>query len=406
MSDGTKYVILLGDGMADRPIPERGGQTPLMIARTPSLDAMASRGLFGIVRTGSENLPPGSDIMNMNIMGYPAELYYTGRAPLEAASMGIKLGQDDVAFRVNLVTLRPSGKTAIMDDYSAGHISTDHAAEIIRLVQKVLGDGARTFYPGKSYRHLMVWREGPADLDLAPPHDILGQEIAGYLPREPKLIEYLEKSMELLRDHPINQLRRARGLKPANSLWFWGQGKKPAMPKFSERWGLTGAAVSAVDLIKGIGAIVGLDVPEVKGATGYLDTNYEGKTQAALTALESGDFVFLHVEAPDEAGHNGDIDAKIKAIEDFDEKIVGPMIEGLKKFGSWRVLALPDHGTPISARTHVKDPVPFALLTSNDPVSPGRKTRFEEVLPLDNPEKHPNYLPSAKELTKMFFGKE
>lgn len=406
MSSQTKYVILLADGMADRAIEERGGMTPLMIARTPNLDAMASRGLFGMVRTASENLPPGSDIMNMNIMGYPAEQYYSGRSPFEAASMGIALEKDDIAFRVNLVTLRTVGESAIMDDYSAGHISTNHAAEIIRLLQIVFGDGARSFYPGKSYRHLMVWHDGPTDIELTPPHDIMGQEIAKYLPREPKLLEYLDKAMKILRDHPVNQLRRARGLKPANSIWFWGQGRKPVMPSFRERWGLRGAAVSAVDLIKGIGATIGLDTPHIEGATGYLDTNYEGKAKAALAALELGDFVFLHVEAPDEAGHNGDANAKIKAIEDFDEKIVGPVLEGLKKHNSWRALALPDHATPISVRTHVKDPVPFALLTSDDPESPRHKTRFEEALPPDDPAKHPHFLSSAKELTKLFFGKE
>ena len=392
--------------MADRGLEDRGGKTPLMIADTPNLDAMASRGRFGIVETASEKLPPGSDIMNMNILGYPAERYYTGRAPLEAASMGISVEPDDVVFRVNLVTLKPKGDTAIMEDYSAGHIPTSHSGDIIKLLQTVLGDNARSFHPGNSYRHLMVWRDGPDDLDLAPPHDIMGEDIAKHIPQEPKLVQILEKAMELLRDHPVNQLRRANGLKPANSIWFWGQGKKPAMPSFTERWGLTGAVVCAVDLIKGLGVSVGLDAPRVEGATGYYDTNYEGKVAAALAVLEDKDFVFLHVEAPDEAGHNGDVDAKIRTIEDFDSRVAGPVLEGLKKHSSWKVLAMPDHATPIEVRTHVKDPIPFAMLTSDDPVKPKGEVRFEEILPPSDPKKRPAFIGNSADLNKMFFGKE
>lgn len=400
-----KYVILLADGMADRPLQQLDGKTPLMVANTPAMDMIASRGTFGFVNTSAEGFPPGSDIMNMNILGYAPERYYTGRAPLEAMSMDIPLEPDDVVFRVNFVTLRPKGNTAIMEDYSAGHIPTEHASEIIRLFQSELGDGARSFYAGKSYRHLMVWHDGPDDLELAPPHDIMGQEISPYIPREPKLVQLLEKAMEILREHPVNQLRLARGLKPANSIWFWGQGKKPNLPSFMERWGLSGAVVCAVDLIKGLGKAAGLDVPEVPGATGYYDTNYEGKVKTALDALEEKDFVFLHVEATDEAGHNADVESKIEAIENFDARIVEPMLKGMEKYSSWRVLVMPDHATPIGVRTHVKDPVPFALLTSEDPVEANNEKKFEDKLE-EEVLRSKEFIGGVNNLHKLFFGKE
>mgnify|MGYP005831827869 CR=1 FL=1 len=401
----TKYVILLADGMADRGLVELDGKTPLMIANTPSMDMMASRGTFGYVSTAVEGFPPGSDIMNMNILGYRPERYYTGRAPLEAMSLDIPLEPDDVVFRVNFVTLKPKGKTAVMEDYAAGHISTDHAGEIIRLFQSELGDGARSFYAGKSYRHLMVWHDGPDDLELVPPHDIMGKEISAYIPREPKLVQLLQRAMELLREHPVNQLRVARGQRPANSIWFWGQGKKSNLPLFKERWGLTGAVVCAVDLIKGLGKSAGLEVSDVPGATGYYDTNYEGKVKFALDALEEKDFVFLHVEAPDEAGHNAEIEFKIEAIENFDARVVEPVLKGMEKFSSWRVLVMPDHATPIEVRTHVKDAVPFAILTSEDPLEPRRERKFEENVEgevLGSKE----YIGEIGNLHRLFFGKE
>ena len=366
-----KYIILLGDGMADRPLKELGGRTCLQAARTPNMDKIASEGITGQVRTIPHGFPPGSDVANLSIFGYNPVKYYSGRAPLEAASMGLKLGREDVAYRCNLVTLKflnsKNEDAAVMDDYSAGHIPTKEAALLIKKINSKIGSSKFIFYPGISYRHLMVWKGGRDKVQCTPPHDIIGKKITNYLPRGNgnKVLRLLmEESRDILLAHPINKKRMNAGLKPANSIWLWGQGRKPAMPEFKDKYGLKGALISAVDLTKGLGISAGFEIIKVKGATGYLDTNYSGKARAALNALKKVDIVYLHVEAPDEAGHNGDMKAKIQAIEDFDSKVVGTVLKGLKKFKDYRILLLPDHATPVKIRTHTDEPVPFAIYDS------------------------------------------
>lgn len=359
-----KYIVLLGDGMSDEPLKELDNRTPLTAARTPNLDAMARRGRIGLARTVPKGLPPGSDVANLSVFGYDPRTCYTGRSPLEAASMGVELGPDDVAFRVNLVNLQPARGTLVMNDYSAGHISTEEGRELVEALQQRLGDDEFRFFPGVGYRHLMVWRNGKSALTATPPHDISGQSIADYLPKgegADRLIYLMTCSQMVMNNHPQYRRRLEAGKVPANSIWLWGHGKAPRMESFRERFGLTGAVISAVDLVRGIGICAGLDVIRVPGATGYIDTNYEGKVEAALAALETRDYVYLHVEAPDEAAHSGNLEHKLKAIEDFDARVVGPVMEGMKRFGSYRILCTPDHPTPLRIKTHTDEPVPFIL---------------------------------------------
>lgn len=359
-----KYVILLGDGMPDWPIAEKDGKTPLMLANTPNLDFLAKHGDAGSVMTTPEGFEPGSDVTNMSIMGYDPRQYYTGRAPLEAAAMGLKLGPNDVAFRTNLVTLDITGEGVVMDDFSAGHIETADAHEIVRDLDKELGGGDFSFHPGVSYRHLMIWKNGKYQMKATPPHDISGKSIMEYLPKgdgADKLIEMMNHSQMFLKNHKTNARRKAAGKKEATSVWFWGQGKAPSMPTMKKREGLSGGMISAVDLMRGIGVYAGLEIIRVPGATGWIDTNYEGKAQACLEALTRGDFVFVHVESPDEAGHAGSLDYKVQAISDFDRRVVGPVLEGLKKMGDYRLMVLSDHPTPIAIKTHSREPVMFAI---------------------------------------------
>lgn len=369
-----KYVVLVGDGMADRPIKKLGYKTCLQKAHTPNMDKIAAEGEIGRLKTIPRGFAPGSDVANLSIFGYNPSRYYSGRAPIEAAYRGIKLEPRDVAFRCNLVTLKflnsKRRDMALMQDYSAGHISTEESRLLIEDINNKLGNDKVAFYPGVSYRHLMVWKKGKYRIQCMPPHDITGKKIKNYLPSgdgEDVLRTLMERSTEILMSHPVNKRRIQRGLSPANSLWFWGQGKRLSTPKFKERYNLKGAIISAVDLTKGLGICAGFDVVSVRGATGYLDTNYIGKARAALRALEVVDIVYLHVEAPDEAGHNGDIKAKIKAIEDFDSKVVGIVLRGIKKFKEYSILLLPDHATPINVKSHTDDPVPFAIYRSNRP---------------------------------------
>lgn len=366
-----KYVVVLADGMADYPCPELGGLTPLAYARTPHMDDLAARGTVGLVQTVPEGLPPGSDVANLTVLGYNPRECYTGRAPLEAASMGVELGPEDVAFRCNLVTLSEDEPYAakVMVDYSAGEISSAEARELIAAVQERLGSEEISFYPGVSYRHLMVWRGGPAETVLTPPHDISGQVVGAYLPQGEgagTLLGLMEESARLLPGEAVNRRRLAGGAKPANSLWFWGQGRRPQLALFRERFGLAGSVIAAVDLIRGIGVLAGMRVPVVPGATGNVHTNYAGKAGAALEELAAGrDFVFVHVEAADEAGHQGDLQAKVRAIEEIDAKLVGGLLQGLKaSFPAWRLMVLPDHPTPVSVRTHTAEPVPFVIADS------------------------------------------
>ena len=359
-----KYIVLVGDGMADYPIKDLGERTPLEVARTPNMDFIAKGGKLGRVKTIPSGMSAASDVANISILGYDPAKYYTGRGPLEAANLGVELEDEDVAFRCNLVTV--SGD--ILTDYSAGHINSKEASILIKFLDEHLGDNRIKFYPGVSYRHLMLAKRG-AQVSLekvicTPPHDISQENINKHLPRgegSDFILELMQESRRLLEHHEINLVRVDLKENPANMIWLWGQGKKPAIPKFFDRYGLSGSVISAVDLIKGLGKILGLEVLQVQGATGYYDTNYEGKAKAALKALEQKDFVFVHVEAPDEAGHNGDLREKINAIERFDSLVVGTILKAYKHNNEFRILVLPDHATPIAVRTHVADPVVFGI---------------------------------------------
>jgi 2,3-bisphosphoglycerate-independent phosphoglycerate mutase len=385
-----KYIILLGDGMADRPRADLGGRTCLQAAKTPNLDQLASAGQVGMVSTVPDGYTPGSDVANLSVLGYDPRKYYTGRSPLEAASIGVSLGPDDVAFRCNLVTLKVSGsgsaaehrRAFLMEDFSAGHISTGEARTLIEEIGGKLGTEHIRFYPGVSYRHLMVWKGGKDRIDCTPPHDIQDKNIQDYLPRgegDDIINELMEASFEILTNHPVNKGRLEAGKRAANSIWLWGQGRRPSMPTFREKYGLEGAVISAVDLTKGLGVYAGFEVINVPGATGWIDTNYVGKAEHALFALKSKDIVYLHVEAPDEAGHTGDVKNKIKAIEDFDELIVGNIMHGMKQFDEYRILALPDHPTPLEIRTHSAEPVPFVLYDSRSERKGGPVTYDERI---------------------------
>jgi 2,3-bisphosphoglycerate-independent phosphoglycerate mutase len=368
-----KYLILQPDGVADRPIAELGDRTPLEYARTPHMDRLANCGTLGMTHTIPDGFPPGSDVGTMSVLGYDPSRYHTGRSPIEAASMGVQLGADDVAFRCNLVCI----DDGIMQDFTAGHISTEEAAEIVRDLQRQLGADSLEFYPGVSYRHLLVWRGGKSDMRTTPPHDITDRTVAEYLPAgegAEVLRRLMEASQDLLAKHAVNRARRERGQRPATSIWLWGQGKRPALPTLRQRFGLEGAVISAVDLVNGLGVLAGLEVIKVPGVTGFLDTNYEGKASYGLRALETKDLVFVHVEATDETGHMGAVDKKIQAIEDFDGKIVGPILEGLRAVPEWRLLLTPDHATPCALKTHSPDPVPFIIAGSRD-LESSRATR-------------------------------
>lgn len=363
----TKYLILVPDGMGDLPIPELGDRTPLEVAHTPWMDRMASAGSIGLTRTVPDGMEPASDVANLSILGYSPREVYTGRAPFEAASMGVALGPNDVAFRLNFVFL--DRNFTIMGDHSAEHITSIEARQLIEALQPVAESLGLMLYPGVSYRNLLVWEDGPEDCVTHAPHDFPGLPIAGRLPSgegASVLLRLVLKSWKILEQHPVNLRRNQRCKKAANSVWPWGHGKRPKLRSLTENFGITGSVVAAVDLMKGIGKYAGLEVIDVPGATGYLDTNYVGKVQAALESLRRKDFVYLHVEAPDEASHSGYLDLKKTAIEDFDEKVVGPLIQGLKEFTRWRVLLMPDHRTPVSLRTHSTDPVPFVLLDSQE----------------------------------------
>jgi 2,3-bisphosphoglycerate-independent phosphoglycerate mutase len=359
-----KVIILLGDGMSDIVYNELGNKSPLQYAATPHMDFMAQHGMVGLAHTVPNGLPPGSDVANLSVFGYDPRTCYTGRSPLEAVSMGVALGPDDVAFRMNLVTLKPQGSSIYMQDFSAGHISTAEARVLVETLQKELGSAEIEFYPGVGYRHLMVWRGGKDAMRSTPPHDITGKAILDFLPQgegADKLTSLMNHSQMVLHNHPINMSRKENGELPANSIWLWGHGKTPRIETYQNTFGLTGAVISAVDLIKGIGICAGLDVINVDGATGYIDTNYLGKGQAALTALENHDFVYVHVEAPDEASHEGIMQHKLQAIADFDQQVVGTVLEGMKRYDNYAILCMPDHPTPVKLMTHTSDPVPFII---------------------------------------------
>lgn len=366
-----KYVIVLGDGMADRPIEELGGLTPLEYAKTPEMDALAKAGEIGMVHTIPDGMSPGSDTANLSVLGYDPKIYYSGRSPLEALSIGVDMKPADVSLRCNIVTLSEDEENyedRKILDHSSGEISTEEAAVLIKAVKKGLETEVYKFYVGTSYRHLLIWDEGQV-VDLTPPHDVLGQTIGQYLPKDAILREMMKKSYEILANHPINVERKKKGLNPANSCWFWGAGTRPALSSFEEKTGLKGAMVSAVDLLKGIAVGASMKNLTVEGANGGLNTNYEGKAQAAIDALtkEGCDFVYVHLEAPDEMGHQGSVEKKVQAIENLDARVIAPIKEGLTQAGEeFRMLVMPDHPTPICLRTHTGDSVPYLLYDSTD----------------------------------------
>jgi 2,3-bisphosphoglycerate-independent phosphoglycerate mutase len=359
-----KIIVLLGDGMSDEPCEELDGKTPLQAAQTPNMDRMAQAGQVGLAHTVPDGLPPGSDVANLSVFGYDPCTCYTGRSPLEAISMGVQLGPHDVAFRMNLVTLTPHNGKIYLEDFSAGHIGSEESHQLIATLQAELGDERFEFHSGVGYRHLLVWRNGKDSMTATPPHDISGKKILEYLPQgdgAEELISLMNSSQMVLHNHPVNKLRKERDDLPATSIWLWGHGKSPVLQPYKEKFGLSGAVISAVDLMKGIGLCAGLEVINVPGATGYIDTNYKGKADAALAALEYLDFVYVHVEAPDEASHSGNLQHKIKAIEDFDNLVVGTVLAGADRFDDLRILCCPDHPTPVQKMTHTSDPVPFIV---------------------------------------------
>ncbi|MBA4392747.1 MAG: cofactor-independent phosphoglycerate mutase, partial [Desulfobacca sp.] len=367
-SENRKYIILVGDGMGDYPQEALEGQTPLEAAYTPYLDGLAAQGIMGWAQTVPASCEPGSDTANLSILGYDPQVYHTGRAPLEAVSLGIRLEEKDVAFRCNLVCLddRPDG-AVMMHSYSAGHISTEEARLIINDLSGFLDHPDLTLYPGVGYRHILVWKGADPTLKTLPPHDLTGQDVSDYLQSQGKLgqvVDLMGRSRPFLSQHPINQERLKQGLVPANSIWLWGQGKTPDMPPFVERFGVRGAVISAVDLLRGIGLAAGMESLTVEGITGYLDTNYRGKVEKALDFLGGKDLVFVHVEAPDETSHEGNLGKKIQAIEAFDREIVGPILEGLKRFPAYSLLVVTDHFTPIQVMTHTREPVPLVVFCS------------------------------------------
>ncbi len=372
----TKYVIVLADGMADYKLESLGNKTPLQYAKTPHMDWLARHGQVGTVLTVSPDLNPGSDVANLSVMGYDPHQYYTGRSSIEALSMGVALGPEDISLRVNLVTLseEPAYASRTMLDHSAGNISTAEAEELIKDINRRFGNEEITFYPGLGYRHLMVWKDAAPGFDasLTPPHDILKRRIRSFLPQGKKgrvLLNLMVETSSFLSVQEVNRERVRKGLMPANSLWFWGEGRKITLPSFKEKFGLEGAVISAVDLTKGLGIAMGLKALKVDGATGDLNTNFKGKAQAALEELRKGkDFIYLHVEAPDEAGHRGEEKSKIEAIEKIDAQVLGVLLPGLREFDDFKLMVLPDHPTPVCLRTHVAEQVPFLIYHKNNAV--------------------------------------
>lgn len=364
-----KYVVVLGDGMADLPLEQLDGKTPLAYAKTSVMDELAKVSQIGMVQTVPTGMQPGSDTANLSVLGYDPRKYYTGRSPLEALSIGITLDEGDVAIRCNLVTVSSEEvcyEEKVMMDHSADEISTEDAAVLLQAVKERLEEEGFQFYVGTSYRHCLVWRQGNI-VELTPPHDILGQKIGSHLPKESVLAKMQRRSYEILSSHPLNQERKAKGLHPANSLWFWGAGTRPALDSFYSKYGKKGVMISAVDLLKGIAVGAEMTNIHVEGANGGLNTNYEGKARAAVDALtkKGYDFAYIHVEAPDEMGHQGSVERKTEAIQYLDQRVILPVKEGLDAFGEpYRMLILPDHPTPVSVRTHTADPVPYLLYDS------------------------------------------
>ena len=368
MSD-KKFIVVLGDGMADEPIESLGGKTPLQYADTPALDRLSKFSEIGLVHTIPEGMKPGSDTANLSVLGYDPKIYYSGRSPLEALSIGVPMKDTDIALRCNIVTISENDvpfEEQIIIDHSSGEISTEDCVVLLNAVKEELQNETYQFYVGTSYRHCLIWNRGQV-LELSQPHDVLGQVIGQYLPSDENLLYMMKRSYEILKDHPLNIERKKKGLNPANCCWFWGAGTKPMLSSFEEKNGVKGMMVSAVDLLKGIAVGAGMGVAHVEGANGGLNTNYEGKTQAALDALKNGyDFAYIHVEAPDEMGHQGSVEKKVKSIEYLDQRVIGPLTKALDEDKTeYRLLVMPDHPTPIRVRTHTADSVPYLLYDSN-----------------------------------------
>lgn len=369
-----KYVVVLCDGMADYPVPALGGKTPMMVAKKPHIDALAAKAEVGLVRTVAPGLKPGSDVANMSVLGFDPHRFYTGRSPLEAASIGIDMKDSDVSLRTNLVTLSDKGEPfadKVIEDYCADDISTEEARQLIEAVQAAFGGGKYDFYTGVSYRHCLIWHGGTTELgNMTPPHDITGKVIGPHLSTAETarpLLEMMEKSFDLLKDHPVNKARVAADRRLANCIWLWGEGKRPALRPFEALYGIKGGMVSAVDLLKGIANCAGMEVAEVPGATGYIDTDFEGKAKAALDLLTRNDLVYVHFEAPDECGHRNEPENKVKAIEMIDSRVLPILEKGLEQYEDYKILLLPDHPTPIVTRTHASDPVPYLLYQKSAP---------------------------------------
>ena len=398
-----KYIVVLGDGMADRPVDALGGKTPLEAAVTPVMDALASKGTLGTVQNVPAGMAPGSDVANLSVLGYDPAANYSGRSPLEALSVGVAMDDDDVIFRSNLVTLtenQPYDQKIILD-HSSGEISTADADVLMDAIRAEFNSDRFRFYTGTSYRHILVWKQGRIS-PLEPPHDHLGHAIGPYLPQETVLREMMERSYEILNNHPLNLARAAAGKHKANSLWFWGAGTKPQVQNFREKTGLTGAMISAVDLLKGIAVGAGMRVYNVPGATGSIDTNFEGKAQAAVDALlkDGCDFAYIHVEAPDEMGHQGRIQDKVKSIEYLDSRLIAPIKAAMEAAGeNYRMLILPDHPTPLAIRTHTADPVPYLIYDST------RQLRKRDRLTEENARQADNFQPDGYKLLEEFIAK-
>ncbi|MCJ7727909.1 MAG: cofactor-independent phosphoglycerate mutase [Actinobacteria bacterium] len=403
-----KYIIILIDGVADYRVAELGNKTPLQYAKTPAMDSLAGNSEMGMVKTIPDGMAPGSDTANLSVLGYDPKKYHTGRSSLEAVSLGINLSEDDVAFRCNLVTLSEEDDyiDRIMVDYSAGEIPTDLSRVLIEDIGSKLQTEKIKFYPGVSYRHIIVWEGGPDNNILTPPHDILDKKISDYLPGGPgssALLDMMVRSSSLLKEQAINKERIKKGARPANSIWIWGEGRKPSLDSFYEKYKLEGSVISAVDLIKGIGILAGLEPVEVKGATGTIHTNFRGKASAAINELKGEkDFVYLHLEAPDECSHQGNVRDKVKAIEIIDREVIKPIKEALDSSDmDYRMMILPDHYTPISRRTHTSEPVPFLIYDSRIRAD-NKLERFNEF----SAKETGLYFKEGYRLADYFFGKK
>jgi len=401
-----KYLILVPDGAADEKLDMLGNKTPLQAAKISNINQLAQKGMVGLVRTIPPGIAPGSDAANLSVMGYDPAIYHTGRSPLEAVSMGIDMKDTDVAFRTNLVTLKGEGRyeDLTIEDHSAGDITSEEAKVLIEYIDEKLGSDGIHFYPGVSYRHAMIVNNGSTEYDLTPPHDVLTQRVGNHLPKGSNaefITELMKESYRLLAEHPVNLERIKNGLNPANSIWIWGQGRKPSLSSFYDKYGIKGTAISAVDLIKGIALCAGLDSVDVEGATGTIHTNFSGKAQAAIAEYQKGkDFIYLHVEAPDECSHQGDLEGKIKSLELIDELVLKPILDYLYDRGeAFRVLIVPDHRTPMAIRTHTATPVPYVLYDSEKIAVPDSERAFSE-----EEGKKGRYFENGFELTDYFFG--